>query len=45
MDMPLVRIAADDPHLVLVHDIAGRVPAFPVARRIEILVEECIRLH
>src|SRR4051794_19952517 len=42
--MTLVHVAADDPHLVLVDDIAGRVPTFPVEVRLERLVLETIWL-
>ena len=42
--VPLVDVAADDPHLVLVDDVAGRVPALPVPRRVEGAVEEGVRL-
>src|SRR5207247_1996455 len=43
--MPLGHVAADDPHFVLVYDIAGRVPSFPILGRVEGLVEETVWLN
>jgi hypothetical protein len=33
--MPLERVAAEDPHLTAVNDIAGGMPAFPVPAGVE----------
>src|SRR5262245_26049537 len=44
MIVPLIDVAADDPHLVLKDNVAGGVPPFPVGCRVEIAVEERVGL-
>src|SRR5687768_14679587 len=43
--VPLVHVAADDPQLVVVDRVAGRVAPFPVLRGIERAIEECVGFH